>query len=175
MLSINNVVHISYYYNIIIFNRADSITLHSILAAFFKCHSFISILKRVVFGQLVTTFTTFTIVPPSPQLSDVLVDRVNHFTLYFIYLAIGTFISTYIYMGCFVHVGENIGFRLRREYLRAVLRQNIAWFDTEGAGSVTTRINTDTLLVQDAVSEKVSLCFSQVCTTIAGKEERSSK
>ena len=34
--------------------------------------------------------------------------------------------------------------RLRENYLRAVLRQDIAFFDNVGAGEVATRIQTDT-------------------------------
>lgn len=34
--------------------------------------------------------------------------------------------------------------RLREWYLQAVLRQDIAYFDTVGAGEVTTRVQTDT-------------------------------
>lgn len=41
--------------------------------------------------------------------------------------------------------------RIRQEYLLAVMRQDIAWFDTVGAGEVSTRITSDTLLIQDAI------------------------
>jgi len=34
--------------------------------------------------------------------------------------------------------------RIREKYLRAVLRQDIAFFDNVGAGEVATRIQTDT-------------------------------
>jgi ABC-type multidrug transport system fused ATPase/permease subunit len=34
--------------------------------------------------------------------------------------------------------------RLREQYLRAILRQDIAFFDNVGAGEVATRIQTDT-------------------------------
>lgn len=71
-------------------------------------------------------------------------------------------------MAIFVSIGENITHRVREKYLQAVMRQNIGWFDEEGAGEVTTRISSDTLLVQDAISDKVPLCFSQIATVLAG-------
>lgn len=40
--------------------------------------------------------------------------------------------------------GEAIARRIREEYFKAVLRQDIAFFDTSGAGAITTRITTDT-------------------------------
>src|SRR5436305_10611224 len=52
--------------------------------------------------------------------------------------------------------------RIREDYLRSVLRQNIAYFDKLGAGEVTTRITSDTHLIQDGISEKVAMALS-VC------------
>lgn len=66
--------------------------------------------------------------------------------------------------------------RIREQYLRAILRQDIAYFDNVGAGEVATRIQTDTRkfllvfshfqptnalidLVQQGTSEKVARRF----------------
>jgi ATP-binding cassette, subfamily B (MDR/TAP), member 1 len=54
------------------------------------------------------------------------------------------FVCTFIYMYTWVYTGEVGAKRLRERYLRAVLRQDIAFFDTVGAGEVATRIQTDT-------------------------------
>jgi ATP-binding cassette subfamily B (MDR/TAP) protein 1 len=43
-----------------------------------------------------------------------------------------------------VYTGEANAKRIRERYLRAVLRQDIAFFDNVGAGEVATRITTDT-------------------------------
>ena len=50
--------------------------------------------------------------------------------------------------------------------MKAILRQNIAYFDKLGAGEVTTRITADTNLVQDAISQKVALTLTGVATFI---------
>lgn len=42
-----------------------------------------------------------------------------------------------------------------KSLIPAVLRQNVAWFDATGAGEVTTRIQTDTHLIQEGISDKV--------------------
>lgn len=47
-------------------------------------------------------------------------------------------------MYIWVYTGEISAKRLREAYLRAVLRQDIAFFDNVGAGEVATRIQTDT-------------------------------
>ncbi|KAI9325165.1 hypothetical protein DFJ73DRAFT_784459 [Zopfochytrium polystomum] len=58
---------------------------------------------------------------------------VIHKTKWFLYLALITFGSTYLYMAIFVGLGEKQSHRIRQEYLRSVLRQNIGWHDHEGA------------------------------------------
>ncbi len=54
------------------------------------------------------------------------------------------FVCTYIYMNTWVYTAEATAKRIRERYLKAVLRQDIAFFDKVGAGEVTTRIQTDT-------------------------------
>ena len=54
------------------------------------------------------------------------------------------FICTYTYMVVWVYTGEVNAKRIRERYLRAILRQDIAYFDNVGAGEVATRIQTDT-------------------------------
>lgn len=52
--------------------------------------------------------------------------------------------------------GEVNAKRIREEYFKGVLRQDIAFFDTLGAGEVTTRIQTDTRMYQPAISSYLS-------------------
>lgn len=54
------------------------------------------------------------------------------------------FVCTYTYMVIWGFTGEIGTKRLRERYLRAILRQDIAYFDNVGAGEVATRIQTDT-------------------------------
>jgi ATP-binding cassette, subfamily B (MDR/TAP), member 1 len=54
------------------------------------------------------------------------------------------FCCTFIYMTIWVYTSEIGSKRLRERYLQSILRQDIAFFDSVGAGEVTTRIQTDT-------------------------------
>ena len=59
-------------------------------------------------------------------------------------LGVAMLVCTYIYMYVWVHTAEINAKRIRERYLRAVLRQDIQFFDNVGAGEVATRIQTDT-------------------------------
>ncbi|KAF8900291.1 multidrug resistance protein 1 [Gymnopilus junonius] len=81
---------------------------------------------------------------------------------YLVYIGIGIFAFTYVYMNIWVYTGEVNAKRIRERYLQAVLRQDIAFFDTVGPGEVTSRIQTDTHLVQRGISEKVALASNSL-------------
>ncbi|TBU45834.1 P-loop containing nucleoside triphosphate hydrolase protein [Dichomitus squalens] len=87
---------------------------------------------------------------------------------YLVYIGIGMFVCTYTYMVVWVYTGEVNAKRLREAYLRAVLRQDIAFFDNVGAGEVATRIQTDTHLVQQGTSEKVALVVNFLAAFVTG-------
>ncbi|KAK9369836.1 P-loop containing nucleoside triphosphate hydrolase protein [Lipomyces kononenkoae] len=93
--------------------------------------------------------------------------RVNNFALFFLAIGIGDIILSYIEMSIFIGRGDVLSSRIRENYLRATLKQNIGYFDKLGSGEITTRISADTLLIQDAISEKVGFIVSNVTTFFA--------
>ena len=70
-------------------------------------------------------------------------------------------------ISCWMWTGERQSTKMRIKYLEAALNQDIQFFDTEVRTSdVVFAINSDTVMVQDAISEKVNqkeefllLCF----------------
>ncbi|KAL1919071.1 uncharacterized protein VTP21DRAFT_2452 [Calcarisporiella thermophila] len=92
----------------------------------------------------------------------------NEITLYFVYIAIGVFVCSYIYMAFWLYVGDRITRKVRAKYLTSVLHQNIGWFDKTGIGEVTTRITNDTNQLQDGVSEKLPMVVEGFATFISG-------
>lgn len=55
-----------------------------------------------------------------------------------------------------MHTGERQAGALRKKYLEAVLKQDVGFFDTDArTGDIVFSVSTDTLLVQDAISERV--------------------
>ncbi|CAG8474611.1 6198_t:CDS:2 [Racocetra persica] len=107
----------------------------------------------IFFGIVIDYFTNFQNHIIS---SDEFSQEVDNFSLIFVYFAIGIFVTTYISTATWVYTGERITRQIREQYLRAILRQNIAYFDKHGSGEVTTRITSDTHSIQDGISEKVA-------------------
>lgn len=73
------------------------------------------------------------------------------------------FIETYLSLAeitCWRLAGERSAHRIRTEYLRAVLRQDIAFFDTGiNTGDIMHGISSDVAQIQEVTGEKVSLLY----------------
>ncbi|KAM7199857.1 P-loop containing nucleoside triphosphate hydrolase protein [Rhypophila sp. PSN 637] len=120
-------------------------------------------LMTVIFGNLQGTFQNYF----QQMISyDDFVSELSSLVLYFVYLGIGEFIVTYVATVAFIYTGEHISAKIREHYLESCMRQNIGFFDKLGAGEVTTRITSDTNLIQEGISEKVGLTMAAVATFI---------
>ncbi|KAH9849517.1 P-loop containing nucleoside triphosphate hydrolase protein [Lenzites betulinus] len=141
-------------------------------------------LMSLLFGRLTQDFVTFGVTlnhaqtpgdPLQAQSQADLPAAANNFkhsaalnASYLVYIGLGMFLCTYTYMVIWVYTGEVNAKRIRERYLGAILRQDIAYFDNVGAGEVATRIQTDTHLVQQGISEKVALVVNFLAAFVTG-------
>ncbi|KAK8003951.1 hypothetical protein PG989_003670 [Apiospora arundinis] len=86
------------------------------------------------------------------------------FTLYWIYLAIAIFVLIYIATVGFYYVGERIARALRNAYLKSIIRQNMAFFDTHEPGEVAKRIMSDMTYVQEGITSKLAITVTAMAT-----------
>lgn len=121
-------------------------------------------LMTIIFGNLAGTFQGY--LYEHTVTHQEFNAKIAHLVLYFVYLAIGEFITIYVATVGFIYSGEHIAGKIREQYLASILRQNIGYFDKLGAGEITTRITADTNLVQDGISEKVGLTLTAIATFI---------
>ncbi|KAK8124828.1 ABC transporter [Apiospora kogelbergensis] len=121
-------------------------------------------LMTVIFGNLQGTFQDYFL---GKVTYDDYMAQMTSLVLYFIYLAIGEFITIYVATVGFIYTGEHISAKIREHYLESCMKQNIGYFDKLGAGEVTTRITADTNLIQDGISEKVGLTLTAVATFVS--------
>ncbi|CAN1353146.1 ABC transporter B family member 21 [Linum perenne] len=118
-------------------------------------------LMTILFGQLTDSFG-------QNQNSSDVVQVVSKVALKFVYLAIGTGVLAFLQVTCWMVTGERQAARIRGLYLKTILRQDIAFFDKEtNTGEVVGRMSGDTVLIQDAMGEKVGK-FLQLFSTFIG-------
>ncbi|EOO02730.1 putative leptomycin b resistance protein pmd1 protein [Phaeoacremonium minimum UCRPA7] len=120
-------------------------------------------LMTVIFGNLQGTFQDYFLGKGS---YNDFMDTMTHLVLYFVYLAIGEFVTCYVATVIFIYTGEHISGKIRAEYLESCMKQNIGFFDNLGSGEVVTRITADTNLIQEGISEKVSLTLAALATFV---------
>lgn len=128
------------------------------------CAGVILPVMTIVFGSLNGTFAGYF---QGTVSYDAFQHEMVDLVLKFVYLGIGEFFAVYISTVAFIYTGEHISDKIREQYLASCLRQNIGFFDNLGSGEIVTRITADTNLIQDGISEKVSLTITALATFFA--------
>ena len=77
-------------------------------------------------------------------------------------IAAVNFFLIWTYTTCWSNLGERLVRKMRQRYLRAVLRQDMAFFDTLKPGEVGTRLSADLLTIQNGTSEKMGILISSL-------------
>ncbi|KAM5568503.1 hypothetical protein ABKV19_016190 [Rosa sericea] len=96
-------------------------------------------------------------------------DAVSKVALKFIYLAFGAAAAAFLQMSCWMITGERQAARIRSLYLKTILRQDVGFFDKEiNSGEIIGRMSGDTVLIQEAMGEKIGSFIQLVATFIGG-------
>ncbi|KAL4967101.1 ABC transporter ATP-binding protein [Aspergillus stella-maris] len=117
----------------------------------------------IVLGGLTSKIKDFV---SGAETADQFRSDVSDYALYFVYVGIGSFVTVFIGTAGFVYVGERVTSKTREQYMQAIVRQNIGFFDQLGPGEVANRITADTHLLQNAVSEKVGTALTSIGTFV---------
>ncbi|KAG1327604.1 ABC transporter B family member 11 [Cocos nucifera] len=113
-------------------------------------------LMTILFGELINILGKTTD-------AHIVVHEVSKVALKFIYLGVANGVAS------FLPTGEKQAARIRNQYLKAILGQDIAFFDKEAnTGEVVGKISGDTFLIQDAMGEKVGKFIQLVSSFIGG-------
>ncbi|CAN8255470.1 unnamed protein product [Cochlearia groenlandica] len=74
-----------------------------------------------------------------------------------LYVACASWVICFLEGFCWTRTGDRQATRMRKKYLRAVLRQDIAYFDLNvtSTSDIITSVSSDTLVIQDFLSEKL--------------------
>ncbi|KAG7995641.1 hypothetical protein I3843_01G120600 [Carya illinoinensis] len=116
----------------------------------------------IIFGDTIDSFGG------TVNTKDV-VHKVSKMSLNFVYLALGSGVASFFQMACWMVTGERQAARIRSLYLKTILRQDIGFFDKEAkTGEIVGRMSGDTVLIQDALGEKVGKFIQLVATFVGG-------
>ncbi|KAL5722392.1 ABC-type xenobiotic transporter [Ranunculus cassubicifolius] len=84
-------------------------------------------------------------------------NTVTESCLSILYMSCGIFVTCFIEAYCWTRTGERQASRMIHRYLKAVLRQDVGYFDLKGSNTseVVTSVTNDTLVIQDVIGEKI--------------------
>nr|AOQ25828.1 ABC transporter B family member 1 [Moneuplotes crassus] len=88
--------------------------------------------------------------------------------LYLIYIGIGLWFVSYLYLAFFGMVSEYTGMIYRVKYLESVLKQDISWFENNDPQSLASKISKEASAIQIATGEKAANIFFAFTMLIAG-------
>ncbi|GJS52695.1 ABC transporter family protein [Tanacetum coccineum] len=97
------------------------------------------------------------------------IDKMNQNAVNLCYMAIGIWVACFLEGYCWARTAERQASRLRSTYLKAVLRQEVAYFDLNvtSTAEIITSVSSDSLVIQEVISEKVPM-FVMNCSLFAG-------
>ncbi|PIN05655.1 Multidrug/pheromone exporter, ABC superfamily [Handroanthus impetiginosus] len=94
------------------------------------------------------------------------------YALRLLYVALGVGVSAFLEGPCWTRTAERQTSRIRMEYLRSVLRQEVGFFDKQSSSSTTFKvissISTDAHSIQDVMAEKIPNCLVNLSAFIFG-------
>ncbi|KAL3827731.1 hypothetical protein ACJIZ3_016533 [Penstemon smallii] len=118
-------------------------------------------LMTILFGELIDSF--------GQNQTTGVVSVVSKVALKFVYLALGCGAAAFLQVACWMITGERQAARIRNLYLKTILQQDVAFFDKEtNTGEVVGRMSGDTVLIQDAMGEKVGKFIQLIATFLGG-------
>ncbi|KAJ0551150.1 putative ABC-type xenobiotic transporter [Helianthus annuus] len=95
---------------------------------------------------------------------DVFTDKMNKNAVNLCYMAIGIWVACFLEGYCWARTAERQASRLRSAYLKAVLRQEVAYFDLNvtSTAEIITSVSNDSLVIQECISEKVPVFLMNI-------------
>ncbi|XP_051130267.1 ABC transporter B family member 1 [Andrographis paniculata] len=100
---------------------------------------------------------------------DKMTQEVVKYAFYFLVVGAAIWASSWAEISCWMWTGERQSTKMRIKYLESALNQDVQYFDTEVRTSdVVFAINTDAVMVQDAISEKLGNFLHYMATFVSG-------
>ena len=95
-----------------------------------------------IFGDLTDVFSQFE-AETSTMSTDVLMNQVLEIVYKMCGIGGAMWVTHYLFVACLNYTAERQVLRIRKEFFRAVLRQDLAWYDTTTTAEFATRMTED--------------------------------
>eukprot|EP00040_Diaphanoeca_grandis_P031275 m.186775 g.186775 ORF g.186775 m.186775 type:complete len:1305 (-) comp32280_c0_seq1:186-4100(-) len=95
-------------------------------------------------------------------------EGVRNASTYMLYVAVASGFGAWVQLTCFMRAAQRQSIAIRREYFRALLRQEVGWYDAQLTGHLTSRIAADVALIQDALGDKLGAVIQFMTMFLAG-------
>ena len=95
-------------------------------------------------------------------LTNLLLTQVSDSALKILYIAAASFFFSYFQVAFFTITAQRQALRIRHAYFRALVRQEMGFYDQEGSGTLSTRISSDIPKIQEAIGDKLGSCLQCV-------------
>ncbi|KAL4646916.1 multidrug resistance protein 1-like isoform X1 [Arapaima gigas] len=114
----------------------------------------------IIFAKIIGVFGE-----PDPEVKR---QKTLMFSLLFLLIGAVAFVTHFLQGFMFGKSGEILTMRLRSQSFKAVLRQDIGWFDdsNNAVGVLTTKLATDASLVKGATGSRLGLAASSICALL---------
>jgi len=109
---------------------------------------------QIIFGQLSYVFAS---IENGDAIGTNSSDLISHYSLFFVYIAIGALIVWFVSTAGFAYTGSKITRQIKARYMEAFLRQNMAFFDDIGTGQLLTQLGANLNIIQESLSQKLSI------------------
>ncbi|KFA49980.1 hypothetical protein S40293_05954 [Stachybotrys chartarum IBT 40293] len=122
-------------------------------------------IMAIVFGELIDQLNSATCAAAGDTDENPLdyVAAVNERILLMVYIAVAAFVAIYIYVFAWGVISQRLAQRLRKAYLKALLRQPPSYFDVNAnAGQVSSRLHGDITAIQAGTSEKAGIFIATI-------------
>ena len=115
-------------------------------------------LFTIIFGQMLDILND----PAQASNPNAQADKISSLCIYFLIIAIVSSICSAVENYIPVYVTENVLTRVRHEFMKALLRQDMEWFDTNRGGEATSRLAEGTIQMSSGGTFPLSKIFGSL-------------
>ncbi|KAL6233420.1 hypothetical protein BDW75DRAFT_252061 [Aspergillus navahoensis] len=123
-----------------------------------------SALVNLIMGRFLSLLSDFSFAAESRP--EDFMAAVQDSALKFIYIGVARLVTTYIYTSLFTYVACYLTRNVRRDYLRAALSQEIAYYDQGASGSISQQATTNGKLIQSGIAENLGIVIQAMASFV---------